>query len=100
MDSEQKSDWSQMQAAQDAIVDRIAALMKSGKPASDPAVMDEAEDARRHIEEWFYPCSHEMHANLSKLYDTDPRFRDYYESRGEGLSSYVIEAVRANGERR
>ena len=57
--------------------------------------MDVAERHRAHIDRRFYPCSHEMHANLGEMYVADPRFAEHYESRREGLAAYVRDAVLA-----
>ncbi len=59
--------------------------------------MDVAERHRALIDRWFYPCSHEMHANLAEMYVADPRFTEHYESRVTGLTAYVRDAVLANG---
>jgi hypothetical protein len=61
--------------------------------------MDLAEKARLHIDRCFYPCSHEMHAALGRMYVEDPRFAENYERRREGLAAYVRDAIAANAER-
>lgn len=90
------SEWTQMKAAEDVILRRLVQHMESGVKPDAVAVMDVAEEARRHIDEWFYPCSHEMHANLSTVYATDPAARARYEAVAEGLSDYLVAAIRAN----
>ena len=61
--------------------------------------MDLAEAHRRHIERWFYPCSHALHACLAAMYTDDPRFAAYFEARGAGLTSFVHDAIVANAAR-
>ena len=60
------------------------------------AAMDLAEEHRRHIDRWFYPCSHGMHRNLAETYTADPRFEAYFEKRGKGLAMFVQDAIRTN----
>lgn len=90
------SEWAQMKAAEDAILRRLVHQMESGVAPDAAVVMDVAEEARRHIDEWFYPCSHQMHANLSAVYATDAAARARYEAVAEGLSDYLVAAIRAN----
>ena len=47
------------------------------------------------ISKWFYDCSIEMQKNLALLYVTDPRFKEYYDSRVRGLAQYVHDAIMA-----
>jgi DNA-binding transcriptional MerR regulator len=94
-----KEDWARIQAEGEEPVAALAALMKAGARPTDPAARDAAERARRHIDRWFYPCSHELHANLAAMYEADPRFGDHYESRAPGLRDFVVAAIRANAAR-
>ena len=50
---------------------------------------------REAISKWFYECSVAMQKNLALLYVTDPRFKEYYESRVRGLAQYVHDAIMA-----
>lgn len=34
------------------------------------------------------------------MYEADPRFGDFYESRAEGLRDFVVAAIRANAARK
>jgi len=61
--------------------------------------MDQAEEARMHIDRWFYPCSHRMHAGLADMYTSDVRFASHYDERAEGLASFVAAAIKANAAR-
>ena len=62
----------------------------------DRALRAMDEEHRRHIDRWFYPCSHDMHRNLAEMYTADPRFEAYFEKRGKGLAVFVQDAIRAN----
>ena len=79
---------------------RMAELMAEGARAAGYAAMNLAEEHRRHIDRWFYPCSHEMHRNLAAMYTTDPRFEEYFEKRAKGLAVFVRNAIGANADRR
>ena len=92
-------DWARIKAEGEAVVARLADLMAVGAPAEGRAAMDLAEEHRRHIDRWFYPCSETMHCNLADLYTDDPRFGEYFEKRAEGLAVFVRNAIRANAQR-
>jgi len=48
------------------------------------------------IDRWYYPCSKNTHSALADMYLADPRFREYWEERAEGLARYVHDAIWAN----
>ena len=94
-----KDDWQRIRAESDAIYARLADLLASGTPPDHPAAMDAAEDHRRHIDRWFYPCSREMHRGLGALYVQDSRFLTTLDRIREGLSAYACAAFDANASR-
>jgi len=94
-----KEDWKRFKDESEEIGLAIAALMDEGVPADDPRAMDAVDRARLQIDHWFYPCSHEMHANLAKMYIADPRFTATYEKIHVGMAQYVHDAIHANLER-
>jgi DNA-binding transcriptional MerR regulator len=94
-----KEDWKRLGKEAEEIGARLADAMKTGLPASSAAAMDLAEQARLHIDRWFYPCSHEMHRNLGEMYVADPRFAKHYDDRLPGLAVYVRDAIAANADR-
>ena len=61
--------------------------------------MDIAERHRMSIDRWFYPCSCAMHRGLASMYESDDRFRQSIDKHGEGLTSFLAEAIRANAAR-
>ena len=94
-----REDWAELERRNEANEARMAELLASGAdPEGDPA-MAGAEAMRLHIDRWFYPCAHGMHAGLADMYDADPRFRAHYEDRAEGLAAFVAAAIRANARR-
>jgi DNA-binding transcriptional MerR regulator len=92
-------DWKVFQAEQAAIYEDACSCMKAGTRPSDTAVMDIAERHRMSIDRWFYPCSHDMHRGLAAMYDSDDRFRQGIDRHGEGLTSFLADAIRANAAR-
>jgi DNA-binding transcriptional MerR regulator len=91
-----QEDMARMKQEMDAIHNRMADVMKSGKLASDPAATKVAEEHRQHIDRWFYPCSHQMHAGLGDMYVADARFTATYEAIAPGLAQYMRDAISAN----
>jgi hypothetical protein len=91
--------WQAIKAELDGIEARLAALLSSGAAPDSPAAMAAAEAARLHIDRWFYPCNHAMHAGLAEMYTADDRFKAHYDDRAEGLAHFVADAIRANAVR-
>ena len=89
-------DWEALQAEQAAVYDDAYSALRAGKTPSDAAVMDIAERHRMSIDRWFYPCSHGMHRGLASMYESDDRFKQSIDKHGEGLSSFLAEAIRTN----
>jgi hypothetical protein len=77
----------------------IASLLDEGVAPDDPRAMDAVERHRVLIDRWFYPCSHEMHAELGRMYVADPRFTATYERIRPGMARYVSSAIAANAAR-
>jgi DNA-binding transcriptional MerR regulator len=93
------ADWQALGAEQAAVYDDAYSALTSGQAASDAAVMDIAERHRLSIERWFYPCSHAMHRGLAAMYESDARFKQSIDKHGEGLTSFLAAAIRANAAR-
>ena len=91
-----KADWARIRKEGDAVVARLAELSARGAQADGREAMDLAEEHRRHIDRWFYPCSPGMHCQLGALYTADPRFEAYFEKHGAGLAGFFERAIRAN----
>lgn len=77
----------------------FVALLERGAAPDGPEAMDAAEQARLHIDRWFYPCSKAMHATLGEMYVVDPRFTATYEKIKPGLAGFVSAAIKANAAR-
>jgi DNA-binding transcriptional MerR regulator len=94
-----QDDWQLIRREGDEIFARLAGLLAAGTPPSDPAAMDAAEDHRRHIERWFYPCSRAMHRGLGDMYIQDSRFQATLDGIRDGLAAYARAAFDANASR-
>ena len=94
-----KDDWVRITGEARRIQQGLAAALRSGAPADGAVAMDLAEEHRRHIERWFYPCGFRMHRGLGGMYVDDPRFAANYEKLAAGLAAYVRDAIHANAVR-
>jgi DNA-binding transcriptional MerR regulator len=94
-----KAEWDAMKTEASASLSAFAALLAAGADPAAADAMDAAELARLHIDRWFYPCSHAMHAMLAEGYVTDPRFTAFYEKIAPGLAAFVSAAIKANAAR-
>jgi len=93
------ADWKRQQAEQGALYGEAAAAMQRGVDPASAAAMDIAERHRLSIDKWFYPCSKTMHAGLADMYEADDRFRATIDAAGEGLTTFLAAAIRANAAR-
>lgn len=94
-----KQDWERFKAESEEISLAVVALMDEGVAPDDPRAMDAVNRARLQIDAWFYPCSHEMHVNLGRMYVADPRFTATYETIHTGMAQYMCDAIEANARR-
>ena len=92
-------DWKALKAERAAVYDDAHSALRAGQRPSDEAVMDIAERHRLSIDRWFYPCSHSMHSGLASMYESDDRFRQSIDRHGQGLTSFLVDAIRANAAR-
>ncbi|HEY5923535.1 MAG TPA: MerR family transcriptional regulator [Kofleriaceae bacterium] len=91
-----KAEWDQIQKDWGKIYGDMAALMKAGTPATDPAVQALVEAHRAHIDRWFYPCSVEMHKGLGAMYVQDARFAANLDKVAPGFAQYLSDAIGAS----
>lgn len=88
--------WREIKAQAQEIERLFAELKRSGRPADGEPARAAAEQARLHIDRWFYPCSRDRHRALGEMYLADPRFAVNYEKVEPGLTAYVRDAIVAN----
>lgn len=93
-------DWKKLKAEQAAIYEDAAAVMRAGKAPHGVEAMDIADRHRLSIDRWFYPCSMTMHGKLAAMYEGDSRFAENIDKYGEGLTTFLVAAIRANAGRR
>lgn len=94
-----KEDWQQMGAESKEISESLAAAMESGVQPDAEEAMGLAEQHRRLISRWFYPCSYEVHRGLGEMYVADARFAAHWDAFRPGLASFVRDAIVANARR-
>lgn len=90
-----EADWQQLKQEQEQIYQQLLALMTTHDAQSE-ACQQVAEQHRLHIDKWFYPCDHTMHAQLAALYESDSRFTQNIDKHGDGLTQFLCAAIRAN----
>ena len=89
-------DWKRWKAENAAVYGDAAAAMRRGIEPTSPEALAIAERHRLSIDKWFYPCSRAMHAGLADMYEADERFRATIDTAGEGLTTFLAAAIRAN----
>lgn len=94
-----KEDWVKIKEETEASNAAFVAAMDAGVPPTSEQAMDAAEQARKHIDTWFYDLTPEFHTCLADMYVSDERFRKTYEDQREGLAQYVHDAIHANARR-
>jgi len=88
-----KAEWEQIRRDWDAIYSRLAELMREGAAPDDPRCAGVVEAHRAHIDRWFYPCSKAMHANVSEMYVSDPRFTANLDKVAPGFAQFLRDAI-------
>lgn len=99
MGSYSAADVARLRAEQAEQLQAFADIMTAGVKPDEPRAMAAAEEARRYIDRWFYPCPPELHRSLAAMYVGDERFTATYEHVHPGLARYVHDAVNANADR-
>jgi len=94
-----KQDWVRIQAEGRNILDELAEKMRQSLTAVHDDVVELAEQHRLHIDRWFYPCSRAMHEGLAEMYLADQRFASKIDEHAEGLTNFLVDAIRANATR-
>ncbi|MBF8186022.1 MerR family transcriptional regulator [Nonomuraea sp. K274] len=92
-------DWDEIRREQSGIHLRLLDAMNAGTPATDPAVMDLAEEHRLHLDRRFHDCDHDTHRTLAKSYLANERIGRNYDDMAPGLSRYIHDAIIANADR-
>lgn len=72
----------------------VDAMNRGVQPGSDEA--NKLAEEHRALLSSFFPVSHAKHVLISCGYVSDPRFNEYYETRGAGLAQWLKEIIDAN----
>jgi MerR family transcriptional regulator, thiopeptide resistance regulator len=94
-----KEDWLTIRTEQAGIHQRLLDAMRAGAAATDPDVMDLAEQHRRHLERWFHDCDLDTHRELATVYRNNERIGLNFDDVAPGLSTYIHDAINANADR-
>lgn len=91
-----RADWQRLKAEVVRLNSEAERVFGSGaKPDSREAIAC-AEADRVLIQDWFYDCSHKMHANLKAMTSDDPRFVANIDRNCPGLAHWLHQAAVAN----
>lgn len=94
-----KQDMRQFMVSFGDLSGRMAALMRSGAPATGAEAMDLAEEHRQLLTRWCYDCTYEIHRQLGEMYVADARFTANIDRTAPGLSLFMRDAILANATR-
>ena len=89
------ADWKLIKAELDGVWTDAAKAMRAGTPPDARAALDIVERHRQHICRWFYDLSPAAHVGLAEMWESDDRFRSNIDKYGEGLTAWLVPAVRA-----
>lgn len=90
-----KEDFEAAKVDQEAATELFVYAFGNSLPIDSPKAQEAVTAHRDAITKWFYDCSIEMQKNLAIMYIEDPRFKEYYDGRVQGLAQYVHDAVMA-----
>lgn len=90
-----EAEWREIKAETDSIWAAAAAAMREGAAPDGEIGAKLAERHRRHVDRWFYPISLQLHAKLADMWESDARFSASIDRHGQGLTVWIVEAVRA-----
>lgn len=89
-------EWQEIRAEQEDVETRLVRLLTDGEPADGARAMAVAEEHRRGIGRWFYPCPPAQHVRIAEFVLSDPSFRARYEGLARGAAQYLHDAAVAN----
>ena len=86
-----KEEWVEAQKEADAIFQDFAAYQQED-PGS-PEVQKLVSRWQEHITRRYYACTNDILSGLGTMYTADPRFTENIDRYGEGLASFMGEAI-------
>ena len=93
-----QADWSRYKSELEQLNSELIAVMEAQLEPTSAEAMAVAEKMRLQIDQWFYPCSPQMHCQLGEMYVQDARFLETYEQQKEGMAQFLWAAIKANAE--
>lgn len=90
-----EADWRAIKTELGEIWTDAAEAMQSGSAADSLVAQSIVERHRLHICRWFYDLSPEGHVHLANMWISDERFRKNIDKYGDGLTEWLVPAVRA-----
>lgn len=88
-----KEDFEAAKVDQEAATELFVYAFGNSLSIDSPKAQEAVKAHRDAITKWFYECSIEMQKNLAVMYIEDPRFKEYYDGRVQGLAQYVHDAI-------
>ena len=88
-----KEDFEAAKVDQEAATELFVYAFGNSLSIDSPKAQEAVKAHRDAITKWFYECSNEMQKNLAVMYIEDPRFKEYYDGRVQGLAQYVHDAI-------
>ena len=90
-----KDDFQAAKVDQEAATELFVYAFGNSLPIDSPKALEAVRAHRDAISKWFYDCSIDMQKNLAVMYIEDPRFKEYYDGRIQGLAQFVHDAILA-----
>ena len=90
-----EADWRAIKEELDAIWTDAAAAMRARKEPDSADALAIVERHRRHICRWFYDLTPAAHAQLADMWEADERFRKTIDKYSQGLTAWLVPAMRA-----
>lgn len=88
-------DWQGIAATTHALNADLATALHAGvAPGSEPATA--LAERHRALLSTYFDCTHAMHACIARMFDSDPQFREFFESVAPGLTVWMRDAIFAN----
>ncbi|MBN2853796.1 MAG: MerR family transcriptional regulator [Clostridia bacterium] len=87
-----KNDWENINLEAKSIYEAFYNLI--GSQVNDVKVQQLVKRWQDHITRYYYDCTREILSGLADLYVSDPRFTKNIDKYGEGLASFMTEAIK------
>lgn len=89
------TDWSDLFAGMDAIIEGFAELKAEGVAPDDDRAHLQVEKLKQFITDRMYTCTDEILSGLGQMYIADERFTKNIDRHGKGTAAYVSECIKS-----